>query len=64
MWEPHWTCCREGWNTPGCKRMPHKGVYADTYDEVKREFIWPDERAQIYFRKQISHLWRQKMLAQ
>lgn len=61
MWEPHWTCCRKGWDEEGCKRMMHKGVYEEIYQEIKREYQWPDPRAQIYFKKKISPLWRIKM---
>ena len=64
MWEPHWTCCRQDWSSPGWTRMKHKGVYLETYEEIKREYQWPDVRAQIYFKKNISHLWRQKMMDQ
>jgi len=64
MWEPHWTCCRGQWDDPGCKKLRHKGVYAETYDEIKREYQWPDPNAQIYFKKKISHLWRNKMMNQ
>lgn len=64
MWEPHWTCCRRGWDDPGCKRMPHKGVYLETYEEIKPKYVWPDPNAQIYFKKNISPLWRQKMMQQ
>ena len=26
-----------------------------------REFFWPDEKAQVYFNKKISHHWRKKL---
>lgn len=64
MWEPHWTCCRKGWDEPGCKKMKHKGVFLETYNEIRREFEWPDQRAQIYFKKKISPLWKKKMMTQ
>lgn len=64
MWDPHWTCCRGEWDDPGCKRRPHKGVFLETYEEIKREYQWPDVRAQVYFKKKISPLWRNKMLDQ
>lgn len=62
MWDPHWTCCRKDWSDPGWKRMKHKGVYLETYEKIKREYQWPDVRAQIYFKKRISFLWRKKMM--
>ena len=64
MWEPHWTCCRQPWDSPGCKKMCHKGVFMETYEEIKREYLWPDPRAQIYFKKKISTLWRNKVINQ
>ena len=62
MWDPHWTCCRKDWSDPGCKRMKHKGTYLENYESIKREYQWPDVRAQIYFKKKISYLWRKKMM--
>ena len=61
MWEPHWTCCRQPWDSEGCTKMRHRGVYTEIYEETKREFQWPDPNAQIYFKKKISTLWRRKM---
>jgi hypothetical protein len=64
MWDAHWTCCRQDWDSSGCKRIPHKGPYEEYYTKIKKEYQWPDSRAQIYFIKQISYLWRNKMIAQ
>lgn len=64
MWEPHWTCCRKDWNEKGCTKMKHRGVYLETYQEIKRKYEWPDVRAQVYFKKHISLLWRNKMNSQ
>ena len=64
MWEPHWTCCRKDWNEKGCTKMKHRGVYLETYQEIKRKYEWPDVRAQVYFKKHISSLWRNKMNSQ
>jgi len=44
--------------------MKHKGVYREIYEEIKREYQWPDPNAQIYFKKKISYLWRNKMMQQ
>ena len=59
MWDPHWTCCRRDWAEEGCTRMPHKGVYAETYEEIKREFQWPDTNAQSYFIKKYSTVYQE-----
>jgi hypothetical protein len=42
-------------------KMKHKGPYVEDWEETKREFQWPDPRAQIYFKKKISTLWRKKI---
>lgn len=64
MWAPHWTCCRKGWEDDGCTRMKHKGPFTENYPTEKRPFKWPDVRAQSYFQKMISGLWRDKLSQQ
>lgn len=59
LWEPHWTCCRGKWKTPGCKRGVHKGPRLKVYEKNEKKYKWPDLRAQIYFKKSISEHWKE-----
>jgi hypothetical protein len=60
LWEPHWTCCRKGWNEPGCKRMKHKGLFTEEVENGKlRPYKWPDVRAKLYFNKIVSDRWKE-----
>ena len=61
LWKPHWTCCRKDWNKPGCRRYFHRGPIKSTFDINTRKYHWPDERAQIYFAKNISQTWNKKL---
>ena len=57
LWGPHWTCCRRGWRSKGCKRGFHWGPALSAYETAPREYKWPDPRAQIYFKKKVSERW-------
>lgn len=60
LWEPHWTCCRKGWNEPGCRRMKHKGLFTEEVENAKlRPYKWPDVRAKLYFNKIVSDRWKE-----
>ena len=62
MWKPHWTCCREEWDAPGCTPMPHRGPFVEDWAEnPSREWLWPEVKAQVYFKKKISHHWKKKL---
>ena len=42
--------------------MKHRGPFVEDYESnPPREFNWPDEKAQVYFSKKISHHWRKKL---
>ncbi|CAK81396.1 unnamed protein product (macronuclear) [Paramecium tetraurelia] len=61
LWKPHWTCCRKSWNEPGCLLSKHSGPLVIEYKPNK--YLWPDPKAQIYFKKKVSENWT-KMLEQ
>lgn len=61
LWNPHWTCCRKGWEEEGCSRTYHKGPFIEDYMKEPRKYEWPDWRVQIYFKKTVSPLWQKKM---
>ena len=64
LWKPHWTCCRNGWESEGCKRTFHRGIFLDEYQQKPRKYEWPDWRVQTYFKKTVSHLWQKKLVDQ
>lgn len=60
LWEPHWTCCRKGWDSPGCRTMKHKGLFVEEVEQGKlRPYHWPDFRAKLYFGKVVSDRWKE-----
>eukprot|EP00831_Metopus_contortus_P060523 TRINITY_DN5242_c0_g2_i1.p1 TRINITY_DN5242_c0_g2~~TRINITY_DN5242_c0_g2_i1.p1 ORF type:complete len:1020 (+),score=217.71 TRINITY_DN5242_c0_g2_i1:183-3242(+) len=59
LWGPHWTCCRKNWKTKGCQWGEHRGPPLKVYEANPKKFMWPDMRAQVYFRKVISEHWKQ-----
>jgi len=59
LWEPHWTCCIKGWDSPGCKKGKHSGLFPEEVESQNlRPFKWPDVRAKLYFTKNISDKWK------
>ena len=65
MWPPHWTCCTQGWDEDRCTKMRHRGPYLSEFEEnPSRKYEHPDPRAMMYFKKKISHHWKQKMSAE
>jgi len=61
MWPAHWTCCRGTWDSEGCRRTYHRGMYLDEYQKNPRKYTWPDPRVQTYFTKNCSFSWDKKM---
>ena len=31
LWEPHWSCCREKWESKGCTKTFHRGPFEEEY---------------------------------
>ncbi len=57
LWKAHWTCCMKDWDEPGCTYGPHQGPIGGS----KRKYLWPDIRAQMFFRRKVPAKWQEKL---
>lgn len=60
QWRPHWTCCDGDWEAKGCKRMTHRGPLVEE-GETARDYVWPDIRVKLYFKKTVSKKWKKNL---
>jgi len=61
LWQPHWTCCRQGWESNGCTKTYHRGPLLEDYVKAPPKYEWPDWRVQTFFKKVISYAWKEKL---
>lgn len=59
LWKPHWTCCRSDWNSPGCRRMTHRGPLLEELEKYGKKYKWPDARLKLSFNKVVSEKWKE-----
>lgn len=61
LWNSHWTCCSQEWNAKGCTLTFHSGPLEEVYKEKEQQYVWPDIRAKMNFKKVITSKWKNVM---